>query len=91
MHGRRRWREEIPGKPVKAVLFDLGGVFLDWDPRHLYRKLFGDDVEAMEDFLTNICTPDWHAQQDLGKGIAEVVPRTVGQVPGPCRPDHCLG
>jgi 2-haloacid dehalogenase len=63
--------EEIPGKPVKAVLFDLGGVFLDWDPRHLYRKLFGDDVEAMEDFLTNICTPDWHAQQDLGKGIAE--------------------
>jgi len=60
-----------PGQPVKAVLLDLGGVFLDWDPRHLYRKLFGDDVAAMEDFLTNVCTPAWHAQQDLGKAIAE--------------------
>jgi 2-haloacid dehalogenase len=46
-------------------------VFLDWDPRHLYRKLFGGDVAAMEDFLTNVCTPAWHAQQDLGKDIAE--------------------
>jgi 2-haloacid dehalogenase len=59
------------GRNVRAVLLDLGGVFLDWDPRHLYRKLFGGDVGAMEDFLTNVCTPAWHAQQDLGRGIAE--------------------
>jgi 2-haloacid dehalogenase len=59
-----------PGAP-RAVLFDLGGVFLDWDPRYLYRKLFGDDVDAMEHFLSEICTPAWHSEQDRGQSIAE--------------------
>jgi 2-haloacid dehalogenase len=54
-----------------AVLLDLGGVFLDWDPRYLYRKLFGDDVAAMEDFLANVCTPAWHSEQDRGQSIPE--------------------
>jgi 2-haloacid dehalogenase len=71
-----------PAKGVKAVLFDLGGVFLDWDPRHLYRKLFGDDVAAMEDFLANVCTPAWHAQQDLGRGIAEACGELSATYPG---------
>ena len=64
-----------------AVLLDLGGVFLDWDPRHLYRKLFGDDVAAMEDFLTNVCTPAWHAEQDLGQGIARPAPELSPRYP----------
>jgi len=55
----------------KAVLWDLGGVFLDWDPRYLYRKLFAGDEAAMEDFLTNVCSPQWHAEQDLGRSVAE--------------------
>jgi 2-haloacid dehalogenase len=59
------------GRPVKAVLWDVGGVLLDWDPRHLYRKLFGDDVAGMEDFLANVCTASWHAGQDLGQPIDE--------------------
>jgi 2-haloacid dehalogenase len=40
---------------VEAVVFDLGGVLLDWNPRHLYRKLF-DDEAAMERFLDQVCT-----------------------------------
>jgi 2-haloacid dehalogenase len=59
-----------PGAPG-AVLLDLGGVFLDWDPRYLYRNLFGDDVDAMEHFLSEICTPAWHSEQDRGQSIAE--------------------
>jgi 2-haloacid dehalogenase len=59
------------GLAPKAVLWDLGGVFLDWDPRYLYRKLFAGDEAAMEQFLTNICTPEWHAEQDLGRSVAE--------------------
>jgi 2-haloacid dehalogenase len=51
--------------PVKAVIFDIGGVLLDWDPRHLYRKLFADEAE-MELFLTEICSPAWHAPHDRG-------------------------
>jgi 2-haloacid dehalogenase len=60
-----------PQPKPSAVLLDLGGVFLDWDPRYLYRKLFGDDEAAMEDFLANVCTRDWHIEQDRGQNIAE--------------------
>jgi 2-haloacid dehalogenase len=50
---------------VRAVVFDIGGVLLDWDPRHLYRRLFEDRGE-MERFLAEVCTPQWHAQHDRG-------------------------
>lgn len=43
---------------------------MDWDPRYLYVKFFGDDMAAMEFFLTHICTPEWHAQMDAGRPIA---------------------
>ena len=51
--------------PVEAVVFDLGGVLLDWDPRHLYRKLLPDDG-AVEHFLSTVCTPEWHEPHDRG-------------------------
>jgi 2-haloacid dehalogenase len=50
---------------VAAAVFDIGGVLLDWDPRHLYRQLF-DDPDEMADFLARICTADWHRAHDLG-------------------------
>ena len=52
-----------------AVVFDLGGVLLDWNPRYLYRKLFDGDEAAMEQFLAQVCTPSWHAAHDLGYSI----------------------
>jgi 2-haloacid dehalogenase len=54
---------------IDAVVFDLGGVLLDWNPRHLYRKLF-DDEAAMEQFLRDVCTPQWHAPHDRGQPTA---------------------
>lgn len=54
-----------PKAEAEAVVFDIGGVLLDWDPRHLYRKLF-DDEDAMNRFLAEVCTLDWHAAHDLG-------------------------
>jgi 2-haloacid dehalogenase len=53
------------------VVFDLGGVLIDWNPRYLYRKLFAGDDAAMEHFLANICTSSWNAQQDAGRSFAE--------------------
>ena len=50
---------------IDAVVFDLGGVLLDWDPRNLYRKLFADE-ERMEFFLREVCTPQWHDAHDRG-------------------------
>jgi 2-haloacid dehalogenase len=67
---------------TEAVLWDLGGVLLDWDPRHLYRKLFGADVAAMDDFLAHVCTPAWHAQQDLGKATAQACAELAAEHPG---------
>jgi 2-haloacid dehalogenase len=57
---------------VKAVVFDLGGVLIDWDPRYLYRKLLADEAEV-EEFLATICTPEWNIEQDRGRPFAEAV------------------
>ncbi len=53
---------------IRAVVFDLGGVLIDWDPRHVYRDLFGDPAE-MERFLAEVCTQDWHRAHDLGADV----------------------
>lgn len=55
---------------IEAVVFDIGGVLLDWNPRYLYRELF-DDEEDMERFLGEVCTMDWHRANDLGVPYAE--------------------
>lgn len=66
-----------------TMVFDLGGVLIDWDPRHLYRKLFGGDDAAMERFLAEICTAEWNAQQDAGRTWAEATASLRAQ-----HPDH---
>ena len=59
-------------EPVRnIVVFDLGGVLVDWDPRHLYRKLFRNDEPAMEHFLASVCTDEWNRAQDAGRSFAE--------------------
>jgi 2-haloacid dehalogenase len=57
---------------ITTVVFDLGGVLIDWDPRHLYRQLFDDDA-AMEAFLAEVTTLEWNAAQDAGRPFAEAV------------------
>jgi len=66
--------------PLKAVVFDLGGVLIDWDPRYLYRKLL-DDEAAVEEFLATVCTPAWNAEQDRGRPFAEGVAELVERHP----------
>ena len=58
---------------MNAVLFDLGGVLIDWNPRYLYAPLFRGDTAAMEDFLGRVCAPDWNHSMDAGKPFAEAV------------------
>jgi 2-haloacid dehalogenase len=54
-----------------TVVFDLGGVLIDWDPRHLYRKLFAGEEAAMEHFLATICTHEWNRCQDAGRSFIQ--------------------
>jgi 2-haloacid dehalogenase len=61
----------MPQHRRDIVIFDLGGVLIDWDPRHLYRKLFAGDEPAMEAFLATVCTHDWNRRQDAGRSFAE--------------------
>lgn len=67
-------------RTVDTVVFDLGGVLVDWDPRYLYRTLF-DDEAAMERFLAEVCTPDWNLAQDAGRPWAEAVAVLSAQHP----------
>jgi 2-haloacid dehalogenase len=57
-------------RKATAVVFDVGGVLLDWDPRHLYRKLIPDPAE-MEWFLSTVCTAEWHDAHDRGVSTQE--------------------
>jgi 2-haloacid dehalogenase len=61
-----------------AVVFDLGGVLIDWDPRHLYRRLF-DDEEQMEWFLANVTTQEWNEAQDRGRSLSEATEDLVAR------------
>jgi len=59
------------GRP-DAVVFDLGGVLIDWNPRHLYRRLIADEAE-MERFLAEVVSPAWNHEHDRGRPFAEGV------------------
>jgi 2-haloacid dehalogenase len=59
-------------------VFDLGGVFVDWNPMYLFRKLFPTEEEAQW-FWDTICTKEWNLEFDAGdifaEGVAELITR----------------
>lgn len=63
---------------IKNIVFDFGGVLIDWNPRYLYRTYFNDDRE-MEYFLSHVCTNEWNAEHDRGRsfddGVALLKPK----------------
>ncbi len=63
-----------------AIVFDFGGVLLEWNPRHLYRKLF-PDADAMEAFLTEIDFAAWNVEQDRGRPFSLGVAELSGRFP----------
>ena len=65
----------------RPVVFDIGGVLVDWDPRHLYRKLFHGDDAAMERFLGEICSPAWNRRLDAGAPFAAAVAELAARYP----------
>lgn len=67
-------------KNIKAVIFDLGGVLIDWNPKYLYRKIFSSE-EEIDQFLSSVCTSDWNETQDEGRSLAEGTDILVKQFP----------
>ncbi|MGF1609482.1 MAG: HAD family hydrolase [Kiloniellales bacterium] len=75
--------------PVDSVIFDLGGVLIDWNPRYLYRRLF-DDEAAMEAFLVEVWNTDWIRQHDAGRPFAETVAELTALFPHHAEPIRAL-
>jgi len=67
-------------RKFECVVFDLGGVLVDWNPRYLYRKLIQDEKEV-EYFLTHICHSSWNECQDAGRPFAEGIAELVSKHP----------
>jgi 2-haloacid dehalogenase len=69
------------GAAVDTIVFDLGGVLIDWDPRYAYRALFAEDEAGMERFLAEVCTSDWNHSLDAGRSMAEAIDALVALHP----------
>lgn len=67
-------------KKFDTVIFDLGGVLIDWNPRYLYRKIFKTE-EEIDWFLQNVCTSDWNEQQDAGRSFEDATEELLGRFP----------
>ncbi len=74
----------VGGNSIETVVFDLGGVLIDWNPRYLYRKIFADEGE-MERFLGTVTTPEWHIEQDRGRTMEEATALLLSRHPAYAR------
>lgn len=67
-------------KQITTIVFDLGGVLIDWNPDYVFRTIF-EDEEKMRWFYNNICTPAWNEEQDAGRSLKEATEELVTQFP----------
>ena len=58
---------------IDTVIFDLGGVLVDWDPIYVFKDVFKGDEEKLDFFLSSVCNHDWNIEQDAGRTIQEAV------------------
>lgn len=66
---------------ITAIVFDLGNVLIDWNPRHLFTETYFDSVEKRDYFLSTICTDDWNEEQDAGQSIVEGTQKKINEFP----------
>ena len=65
---------------IDTIIFDLGGVLIDWNPRYLYRKIFKTENEVSW-FLENICTSAWNDEQDGGRSFEDATRELTEKYP----------
>lgn len=66
---------------VDSIVFDLGGVLVDWNPDYVFDSVFAGAPERKTFFYENICTADWNEQQDAGRPIADATDELVTRFP----------
>lgn len=70
----------MEARKIDTVIFDLGGVLINWNPRYLYRKIFQTEEEITW-FLEYICKPEWNDMQDAGRSFDEATEILVREFP----------
>jgi len=65
----------------KNIIFDLGGVLIDWNPEYVYLKEFNNDRKEMKWFFDNVCTFDWNENQDAGYPLKKATEERVKLFP----------
>jgi len=65
---------------IKAIIFDLGNVLIDWNPAYVFDKLI-EDEEKRKHFFENICTADWNEEQDAGRPIKQATEELIAAHP----------
>jgi len=68
-------------RQLTTVVFDVGNVLIEWDPRHLYRRVFDGDEAKMKAFMTEVVTSAWNVEQDRGRSVEDGIALLVGQFP----------
>lgn len=68
-------------KEIDNIIFDLGGVLIDWNPEYVYLNVFDGDRDKMKWFFDNICTHDWNENQDAGYPMAKATEERVAMFP----------
>ena len=66
---------------IKNIIFDLGGVLIDWNPEYVYLKVFNNDRNKMKWFFDNICTFDWNENQDAGYPLKKATEERIKLFP----------
>ena len=66
---------------ITTIIFDLGGVLVDWNPEYVYQKFFNNDEQKVNWFLENVCNSDWNIKQDEGRIIEEAVTEKISEFP----------
>jgi 2-haloacid dehalogenase len=65
---------------INTIIFDLGGVLIDWNPEYVFKKVIPDDMRRQY-FFENICTHDWNIEQDAGRPLSIATETKVAEFP----------
>ncbi len=66
---------------INSIIFDLGGVLIDWNPEYVYLDVFKGDKKKMQWFFDNICTHDWNENQDAGYSMEKATEERIALFP----------
>ncbi len=68
-------------RQINTIIFDLGGVLIDWNPEYVFLDAFHGDRQKMQWFFDNVCTPDWNENQDAGYPLGQATEDLVEKFP----------